>query len=157
MKLPGVWNLVSFDLMLNGTSIMQPNGPNPLGKLVITAEGYLNALITAPETAIPLPDGTKWKDGSDAQLAAIARPVVAYCGNYNTSYDGEQLVMMTMVDVALDPSVIGKVQRRHVSFVEEDGKEYMIIRPQGTQRSTLPVSQMSCNNSWAVADLDDTG
>jgi hypothetical protein len=140
VNISGVWSLLSFDLMVNNTSIMQPNGPNPLGKLTITPEGYLSVLITTSETLIPLANGTKWKDGTDAELAALARPMVAYCGTYNTSYDGAQLVMMTEVDVALDPAMIERVQRRNVSFVEENGKEYMFLKPQGTTRSTLPVS-----------------
>lgn len=138
----GVWNLVSFDLVLNGTSILQPNGPDPLGKFVITSEGYASVLITTPETAIPLPNGTKWSDGTDAQLAALARPMVTYCGKYTTSYEGEQLVLTTHVDVSLNPASIGTPQPRNVSFVEENGKQYMLLKPQGTIPITLPVSSI---------------
>jgi Lipocalin-like domain len=139
VKLAGVWTLISFDLMLNNTSFMQPNGPDPLGKLVITSEGYLSVLITTPETAIPLPNGTKWTDGTDAELAALARPMVTYCGKYNTSYVGQQLVLTTHVDVSLNPAMIGTPQPRNVSFVEENGKNYMLLKPQGTVPLALPV------------------
>jgi len=140
VKIPGLWSLVSFDLMLNGTSILQPNGPDPLGKLVATEDGYLSVLITTPETAIPLPNGTKWSDGTDAELAALARPMVTYCGKYTTGYEGDQLVLTTHVDVALNPGMIGVPQPRNVSFVTENGTTYTLLKPQGTIPLTLPVN-----------------
>ena len=35
VNIAGVWNLISFNYLLNGTSILQPNGPHPLGKITI--------------------------------------------------------------------------------------------------------------------------
>jgi hypothetical protein len=138
--LSGVWNLISFDYLINGTSILQPNGPHPLGKIAIMPEGYLSVQITTPEAAVPIPNDVKWGDATDEAIAAIARPYVSYCGSYNTSYVGEQLVITTSVDVALDPSWMTRPQVRNVTFVEENGKQYMILNPVGTIPMTLPVS-----------------
>lgn len=140
--LAGVWNLVSFNYLLNGTSVLQPNGPHPLGKIAILQEGYISVQITTPETAVPIPNGVKWGDATDEEIAAIARPYVSYGGRYTTSEVGpeKQLVLTTKVDVALDPSWMTRPQRRNVSFVVEDGKQYMLLKPVGTIPMTLPVS-----------------
>jgi hypothetical protein len=138
--LAGVWNLVSFNFLLNGTSILQPNGPHPLGKITIMPEGYLSVQITTPEAAVPIPNGVKWGDATDEEIAAIARPFVSYSGRYQTSQVGEQLVLTTTVDVALDPSWMALPQHRNVSFVYEDGRQYMLLKPVGTIPMTLPVS-----------------
>ena len=73
VNIAGVWNLISFTYLLNGTSILQPNGPHPLGKITIMPEGYLSVQITTPEAAVPIPGGVKWGDASDAVVAAPLR------------------------------------------------------------------------------------
>lgn len=140
VQLAGVWNLVSFNYLLNGISVLQPNGPHPLGKIAIMPEGYVSVQITTPEAAVPIPGGVKWGDGSAEALALIARPYVSYAGRYKTSYVGEQLVLTTTVDVALDPSWMLRPQRRNVTFVTENGKQYMLLKPVGTIPMTLAVS-----------------
>lgn len=89
---------------------------------------------------MPIPGGVKWGDGSAEALALIARPYVSYAGRYKTSYVGEQLVLTTTVDVALDPSWMLRPQRRNVTFVTENGKQYMLLKPVGTIPMTLAVS-----------------
>ena len=140
VNIAGVWNLVSFNFLVNGTSILQPNGPHPLGKIAIMPEGYLSVQITTPEAAVPIPGGVKWGDASDAEIAAIARPYVAYSGKYVTSYVGDQLVLTTTVDVALDPSWMTRPQRRNATLFRENGADYMSLRPVGLIPLTLPVS-----------------
>jgi hypothetical protein len=147
VSIAGVWALVSFDFFINGTSVLQPNGPHPLGRIAIMPEGYISVQITTPEAAVPIPNGVKWGDATDAEIGPIARPYVSYSGRYNTSYDGEQLVLTTTVDVALDPSWMTRPQRRNVSFVEENGKQYMLLKPVGTIPMTLPVS---IDPPWAM-------
>jgi len=128
VNITGVWNLVSFNVYLNGTSVRQPNGPNPLGKAIIMPD-YISFHITTPEAAVPLPNGAQWRDGADHDIAEIARPHVSYCGRWTAAYLGEQLQLTTTVDVSLDPSWTPRPQRRNVSFVEENGKPYMLLIP----------------------------
>jgi hypothetical protein len=139
VKLPGLWNLLASDLLFNNTLVRQTHGPNPLGKILITTGGYMSVLITTPNLT-PLPKGTAWQDGADADVATIAREVTTYCGKYKTSSVGQQLLLTIDVDVAMDPAWIGKPQTRNVSLVEENGRDYMILTPQQTFRVTLPVS-----------------
>jgi hypothetical protein len=139
VNIAGVWNLISFNYFLNGTLVLQPNGPHPLGKMIIMPEGYLSVQTTAPEAAVPIPGEVKWRDASDAEIAAIARPYLGYSGRYETSYLGAQLVLTTTVDVALDPSWMTRPQRRNATLFNENGIDYMILRPVGLPRLTLPV------------------
>lgn len=89
---------------------------------------------------MPIPGAVKWGDASDAEIAAIARPYVAYSGKYVTSYVGDQLLLTTTVDVALDPLWMTCPQRRNATLFNENGLDYMILRPVGTIPMTLPVS-----------------
>ncbi len=160
VNIAGVWNLVSFNYLLNGTSVLQPNGPHPLGKITIMAEGYLSVQITTPEAAVPIPGGVRWGDASDAEIAAIARPYVAYSGKYVTSYVGDQLVLTTTVDVSLNPAWMTLPQRRNATLFNKNGKDYMILRPVGTSPLTLPVSlsflfrpRRPGQRHWCLADF----
>jgi hypothetical protein len=141
VKISGVWNLISQDYIYlpNNTSILQPFGPNPSGKLTMTNDGYISVVISNPDVA-RLPNGTTWSNTTDAQAATIAKAVVAYCGEFNTFHEGDQLVLTTVVDVSLNPEWVGTTQRRNVSFVEEDGENYMVLKPVGNSVRTLPVS-----------------
>jgi hypothetical protein len=136
----GIWNLLAHDVMFNNTSVLQPSGSNPLGKLVITPGGYFSVLITDSEIAIPLPNKTLWTKGSDADVARIAKSVVSYCGQYSSSYVGEQLVLATKVEASLDPAWMKTTQRRNVTFTVENGAEYMFLSSNVPIPTTLPVS-----------------
>ena len=92
----GIWNLLAHDVMFNNTSVLQPSGSNPLGKLVITPGGYFSVLITDSEIAIPLPNKTLWTKGSDADVARIAKSVVSYCGQYSPPMSGSNSSWLPM-------------------------------------------------------------
>ncbi|EJT82402.1 hypothetical protein GGTG_02375 [Gaeumannomyces tritici R3-111a-1] len=137
VNITGIWNLVSFNIYVNGTSVRQPNGPNPLGKAVIMPQ-YISFHITTPESAVPLPNETRWRNGADHDIAEIARPFVSYCGRWTAAYLGEQLQLTTAIDVSLDPSWKQRPQRRNVSFVEENGRTYMLLMPVSSLAPTNP-------------------
>jgi hypothetical protein len=158
VKLSGVWNLLSQDYIYipNNTVIMQPSGPNPSGKLTLTNEGYISVIISNPDVA-RLPNGTGWVNATESQVSTVARAVVAYCGEAKTFYEGEQLVLTTLVDIALNPDWVGTTQTRNVSFIEEEGKEYMILRPVGTGFRALPVSSQPWMCRFEMTDFEVEG
>ncbi len=49
-------------------------------------------------------------------------------------------MLTTTVDVALDPSLMTRPQRRNATLFNKNGTDYMILRPVGTIPMTLPVS-----------------
>lgn len=89
-----------------GKLLPAPYGGNPLGRVVLGADGRMIALTCDASATLP---------------AGATREYSSYTGLY--TFDGETLV--TKVDGASDPSRIGSDQVRGVRF--EDG--LMVLRP----------------------------
>ncbi|TVY82744.1 hypothetical protein LSUE1_G002529 [Lachnellula suecica] len=124
-QLIGAWKL----LFINVTNSTSEYEPIPLGVITFTSGGYMNAMITNPDVAKPLENGTTWKNASDAQLGHIARPMVAYSGPYTVEYDGNDTYTHVDVMVSMDPSWVGTNQKRHATFEEKDGQDFMSLIP----------------------------
>jgi len=113
---PGTWKLVKavgYDEA--GNAISQPYGPEPMGRLVLTENGRMMAVICDGRKQIP--DGGK-------------RAYASYAGNYIV----EKNVLTTTVDAALDPARIGGKQSRRLSM---DGDLLVLMPPRradGEQR-----------------------
>ena len=90
----------------SGNPVPPPYGGNPLGRVVLGADGRMIALTC---------------DASPNLAAGVKREFSSYTGMY--TFDGKTLV--TKVDGASDPSRIGSDQVRGVRF--EDG--LMVLRP----------------------------
>jgi hypothetical protein len=96
---------------------------------------------------VALPEGVRWAKATDEVIGPIARPFVTYCGRYETGYEGDQLVLSTDVDIALDVWYMERIQKRSVTFeYGDDGKELMVLTP-----PTIPVSCL--NKIWGGNDL----
>ena len=103
----GTWKLVGAVARdRNGKALPTPYGGKGMGRVALTAEGRMMAVVC---------------DGRPELPAGTIRGYSSYCGNY--TFDGARLV--TRVDAASDPARIGSDQVREVSF---DG-EHMILRP----------------------------
>ena len=89
-----------------GNTLPEPYGGNPLGRVVLGADGRMIALTC--DASLNLPAGAK-------------REYSSYTGMY--TFDGSTLI--TKVDGASDPSRLGSEQVRGVRF--EDG--LMVLRP----------------------------
>jgi hypothetical protein len=89
-----------------GNVLPAPYGGNPLGRVVLGADGRMIALTCDASPSLP---------------AGAKREYSSYTGMY--SFDGETLV--TKVDGASDPARIGSEQVRGVRF--EDG--LMVLQP----------------------------
>src|SRR4051794_8856396 len=103
----GTWRLVKATASdAQGRALPPPYGGQPLGRIVLGADGRMMALICDNRKEIP---------------ASEKREYGGYCGNY--TYDGKQLV--TRVDGAADPSRLGTEQAGGVRF---EGT-LMVLRP----------------------------
>ena len=104
----GTWALVRVEAVdANGEQIAPPfGGGNFIGRVVLTEEGRLTAMITDARPEIP--------DGE-------TRDYSCYAGPY--TFDGETLI--TKVDACSDPARMGTEQIRDVTF-EDD---LMVLRP----------------------------
>ncbi len=126
-QIVGVWKLIYINV--TGDSVGYNYGPNPLGRIFFSPDGYMNAMITDPDQAKPLPNGTDWSKASDAQLAAIARPMVAYSGHYHVVQEGGETFTHVDVEVSISPNLVGTEQVRYSSFEEKDGKSLLTLIP----------------------------
>jgi len=107
MDVIGTWRMVrAVARDANGNELPAPYGGQPLGRVVIGADGRMIAVTS---------------DGRRDLPAGATREYGGYCGNY--TYDGKQLI--TRVDGAADPSRIGTDQVRDVRF---EGN-LMVLRP----------------------------
>ena len=100
-KLVGTWQLLSckFELADTGGAV-DMYGPDPLGYLILTAEGRLMVLQTARDRPPPR---------NDADLAELFKSLIAYTGRYRVEGNDR---FVTDVDVAWHPAWLGTEQAR---------------------------------------------
>jgi hypothetical protein len=132
-KIAGGWKCISFEVFDGaGKLIAKPYGNEPLGRVLISPNGYLSAQMADPARMKgPLPSGQTMHDGPDAEVAHVARGLRMYCGYMELLQDDKgELYWQTRVEVASDPRGIGGLEVRRLKYFEEDGKAYMILQPE---------------------------
>ncbi|KAK5123976.1 hypothetical protein LTR85_002173 [Meristemomyces frigidus] len=135
-KLAGGWKCISFEVF-NGTGpdkklVAKPHGDKPMGRVIISRNGWLSALMARPERmAQPLPSGKTWQEGSDEEVAHVARGLSMYCGYLELFQDDDDggLFWQTTVEISSDPNRKGGLEVTRVEYIEEGGKAYMILQP----------------------------
>jgi len=122
-RILGVWKLLSFDVKSDNSPdakiILQPYGPNPLGRLFLAPEGYMSAILTNPDSAKKFEPNATLLNSSDKDVAAAARSFASYSGAFKVYEEEGQLLFSTEVQVTSEPSWYGTVQARRVSFEGE--------------------------------------
>lgn len=120
-RLLGTWRLLSATAVdRDGQQIRPPYGPDPMGRLILSAAGRMLVVICDGRTSIP--DGGK-------------RGYSSYCGNF--AIDGDRLI--TTVDAAVLTDRVGGQQVRQFQF--RNGHLVLIPprRPDGEQRELVWV------------------
>jgi hypothetical protein len=138
-QLQGAWKLLSFHLTLASdpsTSVIEPLGPLPLGRIVFTPESYMACILTSAEAASPI-TSESWIKATDDEILRVARAMATYCGPYKLIPEGDEALLSTDVDIALDPNWIGGPQVRRWAIQENGGKTILTLRP--VQQFELPV------------------
>jgi hypothetical protein len=102
-EIHGWWRLVSFDLETQGMNERQkPFGANAFGRLVLSPNGHMIAVMTAEDR----------KAGqSDADHLALFRSMLAYTGKYRI--EGDKFI--TNVDASWNEAWTGTDQERFFS------------------------------------------
>lgn len=73
-KLAGGWKCISFEMFDNNKKLIaKPHGENPLGRVLLSKNGYLSAHVARPDRMGPLPSGKPWQTGEDNEVAHVAR------------------------------------------------------------------------------------
>lgn len=112
--LAGTWRLLAFQIILDGAPPTDWSGRHPKGRLILTREGQMAAVLT----------GEKRKAATnDAERAELFKSTLAYSGKYRI--EGKDFI--TSVDVSWNEAWIGTEQRRHWRI--ENNKLYIESAP----------------------------
>jgi hypothetical protein len=120
--LVGSWRLVSVEATFTDTGERVATfGPEPGGRVVVTAGGRIQFLITKSNRLPPV---------DDAARAALFNETIAYSGTLRLTGPGE---FTTTVEISLFPEEVGTEKRRLFTI---DGDRLTITRPEQTSRVT---------------------
>ncbi len=125
----GTWRLISWENRDPAGERGYPLGPDAVGYLTYTTDGYMFAQIMAAERA-PLATLNPF-GGTDAEAAAAARSHMSYCGTYEVR-DGEVIHRVSVSDF---PNWVGGEQLRFYKF--EDEKLILSAPPFQTRKGEI--------------------
>lgn len=125
----GTWRLISWENRDQAGARGYPLGPEAVGYLTYTADGYMFAQIMAADRA-PLETQNPF-GGSDPEAAAAARSHMSYCGTYEVR-NGEVVHHVAVSDF---PNWVGGEQWRFYRF--EDGKLILSAPPFMTRKGEI--------------------
>ncbi len=129
----GTWRLISWENRDAGGQLGYPLGPDALGYITYTADGYIFAQIMAAgraTLATQNPFG-----GVDAEAAAAARSHMSYCGRYEVRTGGENDEVVHRVAISDFPNWVGGEQLRFYKF--EDEKLILSAPPFQTKKGEI--------------------
>ncbi len=129
----GTWRLISWENRDAGGQLGYPLGPDALGYITYTADGYIFAQIMAAgraTLATQNPFG-----GVDAEAAAAARSHMSYCGKYEVRTGGENDEVVHRVAISDFPNWVGGEQLRFYKF--EDDKLILSAPPFQTKKGEI--------------------
>jgi hypothetical protein len=129
----GTWRLISWENRAADGQLGYPLGPDALGYITYTADGYIFAQIMAAER-VPLATQNPF-GGADAEAAAAARSHMSYCGTYEVRTGGENDQVVHRVAVSDFPNWVGGEQLRFYKF--EDEKLILSAPPFQTKKGEI--------------------
>lgn len=126
-QIAGSWKCVKYVIHppedAKDAAIYKPHGDQPLGRAVITRDGFLSAHLAVPDQI------QQWLKTKDAGHQLGSTGVTGYCGHFELFEDVEGLYWKTRVLIATDPTRIGGDQVRRVKLSAEGGKLVMTLSP----------------------------
>ena len=107
----GTWRLTSWLIQVVGEQqVTEPLGPNPRGRLVITSDGYMSAIIAA---------ANRKPATNNDERAALLNSLLAYTGKYVV--EGDKITIK--VDISWNELLTGQDQ---VRFINVEGNKLSI-------------------------------
>ena len=115
-QLVGTWKLTSWMVQIVGGELIEPYGPNPNGRLVMTPEGHWSVIVT----------GANRKAGiTPDEKAALMDTMLAYFGTY--AIDGDRITVD--VEMSSNEIYVGPLQRQ-TRFFTLDGDKLVLRTPE---------------------------
>lgn len=111
----GVWTLRRYTDIADGAPPEHPFGLHPAGLLIYTADGFVSALLMAPER--PNLGGYGLMEGTPDQYSAAGRGFIGYSGVYEV--DETLAVVIHRPLVAFAPNMLASGQSRRVELRRE--------------------------------------
>jgi hypothetical protein len=115
-QLVGTWKLVSWQTKFDGGDAVEPYGPAPKGRVVITADGYWIAILTG---------ANRTSAKTIEEKAALFDSMLAYSGKY--SIEGDRIT--TRVDMSSNEIYTGANQNQ-MRYFKVDGDTLVIRTPE---------------------------
>jgi hypothetical protein len=108
----GVWTLRTYSDVTEGGAANYPFGEEANGLLIYTPDGFVSALLMAPDR--PNLTGESFTDGTPEQYTSAGRGFIGYVGRFDV--DEAQFVVTHSPTVAFAPNMVGSNQRRLVDL-----------------------------------------
>jgi hypothetical protein len=115
-QLTGTWKLVSWQTKFDGGDAVEPYGPAPKGRVVITSDGYWLAILTGAHRA-----SAKITE----EKAALFDSMLAYSGKYSIQEDR----ITVRVDMSSNEIYTGQNQNQ-MRYFKVDGDTLIIRTPE---------------------------
>jgi hypothetical protein len=115
-RIAGTWKLVSFQTAFDGADAVEPYGPDPKGRLVLTPEGHWIIILTGA--------GRRPAKTND-EKAALLDSMLAYSGRYIIEGDS----ITTRIDMSSN-EVFSGLNRDQVRYFELEGDRLTIRTPE---------------------------
>jgi hypothetical protein len=130
-QLAGSWKLSSWTIQIIGGEATEPFGPNPKGRAVFAADGYVTFVIV----------GANRKPATNNEEAAtLLKSLLAYSGKF--TIEGDKFT--TKVDISGNELLTGQDQ---VRFFKLDGDK-LIIRTAEQASSVIPGKRVVGTLNW---------
>ncbi|KAN0120347.1 hypothetical protein V8E51_002555 [Hyaloscypha variabilis] len=133
-QLIGVWKL--FYINVTNPALYIDYGPDLFGRIIITQEGYFNAMIT--DHGPGLPANVTWQNATDAQLGAVAAKITIYEGPVTLVHQDNLTFTHTQIETALNPAWVDTLQVRQAELVETEGKKILTLIPWAVSLMFIP-------------------
>jgi hypothetical protein len=110
--LVGVWTLQKYSAITEGLPPRYPFGLKPHGQLIYTSDGFVSAMLMAPDR--PKLSGNSLTDGTPDEYIAAGQGFIGYSGVYEV--DEARSVVTHRPLVAFSPNMVASLQQRLVEW-----------------------------------------
>jgi hypothetical protein len=139
-RLIGTWDLVAFEMLVDGEVVGHPLGPDAVGQLTYTGDGRVTALLMRRDR--PWSPDVDFLSATDAERGAAAIGFVAYGGRFEVADD----TVIHHVELSLYVEHVGNPLTRTVSW---DGEALILSTERQHTRSGRARWQRLVWERWA--------